>query len=87
MLTDNKIDELIKAGWNVIESDSDTVAFQNWENQVRDCLCALVGPDHTYTRQFEDYVNGAEATNVLAGCGILIAAKEQMPEFGPAPTT
>lgn len=86
MLIDNKIDELIKAGWNVIESDFDAVAFQNWENQVRHCLGALVGPDHTYTRQFEDYVKGTEATNVLAGCGILIAAKEQMREFGPAPT-
>jgi hypothetical protein len=86
MLIDNKIDGLIKAGWSMIESDFDAVVFQNWENQARDCLGALVGQDHTYTRQFEDYIKGTEATNVLAGCGILIAAKEQMREFGPAPT-
>ncbi len=86
MLIDNKIDELIKAGWNLIESDLDAAAFQNWENQVRDSLGALVGPDHTYARQFEDYVKGTEATNVLAGCGILIAAKEQMRKFGPGLT-
>jgi|SRR5271157_3445830 len=78
MLINNKIDELIKAGWDVIESDFDTAAFLNWKKQARDCIAALVGPDHTYMRKFEDYVKGAEATSVLAGGGILIAAKEQM---------
>jgi len=78
MLIEKKIDDLIKAGWDVLESDFDTAAFRTWKKQVRNCLAALGGPDHTYTRYFEDYVKQAEEMNVLAGAGILAAAKEQI---------
>jgi hypothetical protein len=37
-----------------------------------------LGPDHTYTQYFGDYVREAERTNLLAGRGILTAVKEQM---------
>jgi hypothetical protein len=71
MSTDGRIDNLIEAGWGVLDSDFDLVAFQRWRCRALDCLTALVGPDHVYTRQFGK-------RDLLVAGGILSAAKEQM---------
>ncbi len=78
MTIDQRIDELIKAGWGVVESDFDPIAFQNWRLKAFECLRAMFGSDHVYTKYFEHFVQQGDRTNVLAAGGVLVAAKEQM---------
>jgi hypothetical protein len=78
MAIDGRIDELIEAGWGVLDSDFDPVAFQRWRRSAFDCLTALVGPDHVYTRHFENFVRQGGKPGLIAAGGILSAAKEQM---------
>lgn len=78
MHVEKRIDDLIEAGWHVLESDFDNTAFQNWKRQAFNCLVALLGPNHKYTQSFKDYVKEAAEKNVLAGGGILTAVKEQI---------
>ena len=78
MSIERRIDDLIEAGWGVLDSDFDPVAFQRWRCRAFDCLTALVGPDHVYTRHFEKFARQGGKTDFLAAGGILIAAKEQV---------
>jgi hypothetical protein len=77
MSFDRQIDELLEAGWEVLDSDFDPVAFQSWRRKALDCLTAMFGPDHVYTRHFESFVRQGEKKQLLAAGGILFAAKEQ----------
>ena len=78
MYTDKPFDDLIRAGWEVIESDYHTVAFQNWRQKAFDCLVELMGPDHMYTQYFENHIRQSKTQDLLAGTGILSAAKEEV---------
>jgi hypothetical protein len=77
MSVEGRIDDLIEAGWGVLESDFDPVAFLCWRRRALDCLTAVIGADHVYTRQFENFVRQGGKTDLLAAGGILSAAKEQ----------
>ena len=77
MTIDDRLDELIKAGWEVVDSDFDPLAFQHWRLKAFQCLAAMFGPDHVYTRHFENLVRQGGKTDLLAAGGILSAAKEQ----------
>jgi hypothetical protein len=77
MSVEQRIDDLIEAGWNVLDSDFDPVAFQRWRRRAFDCLTAMVGPEHVYTRHFENFVRRGGQTELLAAGGILSAAREQ----------
>jgi hypothetical protein len=78
MQIERQIDELIKAGWDVLDSDFDPIAFQHWRLKAYECLRSMCGPDHVYTKYFEQFVQQSEKTNVLAAGGVLVAAKEQI---------
>jgi len=78
MKIEQQLDELIKAGWEVVDSDFDPVAFQHWRLKAYECLSAMMGPDHVYTKYFEQFVQRGERANVLAAGGVLVAAKEQI---------
>lgn len=78
MSTDGRIDDLIEAGWGVLDSDFDPIAFEHWRLRAFDCLAALLGPDHVYTRQFENLVRQGGKRDLLAAGGILSAAQQQM---------
>ena len=87
MSVEQRIDDLIEAGWGVLDSDFDPVAFQHWRRRAFDCLTAMVGPDHVYTRHFANFVRQGGKTDLLAAGGILSAAQEQMARndrLGPA---
>lgn len=77
MIRQRQFDDLIKAAWEVIESDFDAIAFVKWRKQALLCLTELLGSDHPYTLSFQDYVQQAEALSVLVGKGLLAAAREQ----------
>ncbi len=77
MIHQRKFDDLIKAAWEVIESDFDPTAFVKWRKQAVLCLTDLLGSEHPYTLSFREYVQQAETLSVLAGKGLLVAAREQ----------
>jgi hypothetical protein len=52
-----RIDELIKAGWSVVDSDFAPEAFKHWRLEAFECLTAMFGPDSIYTKYFEQFVN------------------------------
>ncbi len=76
MTIDGRIDDLIEAGWGVLDSDFDLIAFQRWRRKAFDCLTAVVGPDHVYTRYFANFVRQDGKTDLLAAAGILSAAQK-----------
>ncbi len=78
MSLEQLVDNLIEAGWHVVDSDFDMAAFAHWRKQALDCIGALMGPAHAYTHYFQDFVDQAEKTSLLTGAGILVATKEQM---------
>lgn len=78
MLVERKIDHLIEAGWQVLLSDFDEAAFALWRKEALKCVTALMGPNHTYTKYFQDFVHGDDRRNLLSGEGILTAVKEQV---------
>jgi hypothetical protein len=78
MKIEEQIDELIKAGWGVVESDFDPVAFQHWRLKAFECLNAMFGSDHAYTKYFEHFVRQGDKANVLAAGGVLSAAKQNV---------
>lgn len=78
MSLEHLVDNLIEAGWHVLDSDFDMTAFTHWRKQALDCIGALMGPAHAYTQYFKDFVDQAEKASLLTGAGILVATKEQM---------
>jgi hypothetical protein len=76
MVPEKRIDDLIEAGWHVLYSDFDAIAFRDWRNKAFACLHALLGPDHMYTRSFRRPVQEPAESSLLVGGGILTAAKE-----------
>jgi hypothetical protein len=76
MSPDRRIDELIEAGWNVLNTDFNLSALQDWREKAFHFLLAELGTDHPYTRKFSDYVRPEGKECLLAGQGVLIAAKE-----------
>jgi hypothetical protein len=75
---EQSVDNLIEAGWQVIDSDFDLTAFRRWRKQALDCVGILMGPAHPYTHYFRDFVEQGEEGSLLAGEGILVATKEQI---------
>ena len=78
MSAEQRIDDLIEAGWGVLDSGFDPVAFQRWRRRAFDCLTAVVGPDHVYARHFQRFVRQEGEADLLIASGILSAAQEQM---------
>jgi hypothetical protein len=86
MRAEKMIDDLIEAGWFVLESDFDTRAFGRWRRQAFKCVEVLMGPDHPYSLNFRDFVFKERNKDLLAGEGILTAIKEQLPGPQARPT-
>jgi hypothetical protein len=72
------IDELIDAGWTVLETDFDEKAFAHWRQSAYNCVAALLAPDHPCLRFFREHVKEADAMSLLAGGGILYSVREQL---------
>jgi hypothetical protein len=71
MLVEKRIDDLIEAGWHVLDSDFDAAAFQHWRKQAFKCMKDLLGPDHTYTRSFGNYLQSVEGKKGVSEGGII----------------
>lgn len=57
MLKDEAIDDLIQAGWDVLDSDFDMAALLEWKRKAHTCLSALLGPDHEDTQHFQGFAS------------------------------
>ena len=77
-MPEKRIDDLIRAGWHVLDSDFDEAAFQNWRREALKCLTVMLGSEHAYTQYFKGYVHHPQRAELLTGEGILSAAKEEM---------
>jgi len=78
MSVEQRIDSLIEAGWYMLDSNFDPIAFQSWRRRVLECLTDLLGPDHTYSNHFKHLHDQNEKMSCLAGSGILTAAREEV---------
>jgi hypothetical protein len=75
MSTEERIRDLIEAERDVLESDFDPATLSHWRRRAFDYLTKTLGPDHGYTRQFENYVRQGTKTDLLVSAGILSAAR------------
>ena len=78
MSFEKALDDLIEAGWRVIEKDFEPDAFLTWRKQALDCVVILAGPEHPYAQYFNAFVDKEVRNSLLAGAGILEATREQM---------
>ena len=85
MSIEGRIDDLIEAGWKVLDSDFDPVAFHCWRRRAFDCLADLLGADHVYTLHFARFARHDRITDQLAAVGILSAVEQQMAPEGQEP--
>jgi hypothetical protein len=60
MPIERRLDDLIAAGWRALRPDSGPVAVQHWRRRAFDYMTTVYGPDHVYTRHFENCVRHGE---------------------------
>ncbi len=77
MSCEKALDDLIEAGWRVIEKDFEPDAFLAWRKRALDLVVILAGPEHPYAQFFNAFVAKEVKNSLLAGAGILEAAREQ----------
>lgn len=67
MNTEKRLDDLIEAGWHVIDSEFDMRALHFWKKKAYDFLSEFVGPDHASTQDFKSYAGPDEITRETDG--------------------
>jgi hypothetical protein len=75
MSVDARFQELIRAAWNVMDKDFGEAAIIDWRRKASAYLAEMFGPEHHYCREFEQSLAGSNRLNILAGEGVLEAAK------------
>jgi hypothetical protein len=75
MSLDARLQELIRAAWNVMDKDFEEAAIMDWRRKASACLAEMFGPDHHYCREFEQSRGRSNRLSILAGGGVLEAAK------------
>jgi hypothetical protein len=62
MNSEKRLDDLIEAGWHVVDTEYDRKALYFWKKKAYDFLSDFVGPDHASTQVFKNYVTPDETT-------------------------
>ena len=65
MYSGKSLDDLIEAGWHVIDTEFDAGAFYYWKKKALDFLTDFVGPDHESTRSFRNCIEQTEKFDPL----------------------
>jgi hypothetical protein len=78
MYVEHFINDLIEKGWSSLDAGTDEAAISSWKAQTLDCLTFLLGPDHIYVTHLRDVFRKARTDTLLAGTGILTAAREEL---------
>jgi hypothetical protein len=76
------LNDLINAGWSILENGFDPQAFLAWKQMSFVCLVGLLGPVHFYTQNFKRFATEGDPKGLLAAEGILNAAREEMAKEG-----
>jgi hypothetical protein len=76
MSTTRALDDLIEAGWHVLDTDFDPAAFHHWRRQASFCLEALLGRGNPYPQSFTN--SEPEEKDLLADRAILTPTMEQL---------
>ncbi len=61
MSGDKRLDNLVEAGWHVIDSDFDRAAIVIWKRRACEFLEDFLGPDHVSTKSFVICLRHSEA--------------------------
>jgi hypothetical protein len=60
MNSEKRLDDLIEAGWHVIDSEFDRQALMFWKKKAYDFLTDFVGPEHASTQVFKSFAASDE---------------------------
>ena len=72
------LNELINLAQLILDNGFDPQTFLTWKEAAFICLLGLLGPLHFYTRSFGRVTGRADEKGLLAGEGLLIAAREEI---------
>lgn len=61
MSQDKCLEDLVEAGWHVIDSEFDKAAIVNWKRRACDFLVEFLGPEHASTKSFLVCLKHSEA--------------------------
>jgi hypothetical protein len=73
-----RLDKLIRKATAFLENDVNRDVCRQLTIQAVDCLAAVVGPDHPYTKMVEYAARKGEKGSLSTACGVLWAAKLQL---------
>jgi len=87
MYSGKRLDDLIEAGWHVVDSKYDAEALYYWKRKALDFLTDFVGPDHACTQSFRNCINQTNQFDHPDGSGDLTAANDapEIEEDRPTP--
>lgn len=71
------LNELIMAAQVLLDGSFDVQAFLGWQTLAFLTLLSLLGPFHYYTQNFKKITSEKTPRGLLAGEGVLVAAREQ----------
>jgi len=72
------LNDLISAAQVILDGGFDVQAFLGWKEVASLALLGLLGPSHYYTEIFKQVTSEHDSRSLLAGEGVLMAAKEEM---------
>jgi hypothetical protein len=74
----DSLNELINLAQFIIDNGFDPQTFITWKEAAFICLLGLLGPLHFYTKNFGRVTGRTDEKGLLAGEGLLIAAREEI---------
>jgi hypothetical protein len=74
----DSLNDLIAMAQSLLNNGFDMEAFLTWKSLAFLALLGLLGPFHYYTRNFTHLTAAADKHGLLAGEGLLSAAKEEV---------
>lgn len=66
MHVEKRLEDLIEAGWHVVDSEYDADALYFWKKKAADFFSDFLGPEHMFTKEFRKSVDQFERS-VRAG--------------------
>jgi hypothetical protein len=73
MYSGKRLDDLIEAGWHVVDTEFDARALYYWRKKALDFLTDFVGPDHACTQIFRHGIEQPELFDCLDGSEVFAA--------------
>ena len=74
----DSLNDLINLAQFILDNGFDLQTFLTWKEAAFICLLGLLGPLHFYTRSFGRVTGRTDEKGLLAGEGLLIAAREEI---------